>query len=71
MLHNKSLNRPNRNGSLLSPAGWMALASCFWIIGLTIAAVGLGAERLRAFARILGRRFARLRQRSRAKGGVS
>jgi len=35
-------NRPNRNGSLLSPTGWMWLALCFWVIGLTMAAVSLG-----------------------------
>lgn len=35
-------NRPNRHGSLLSTRGWMALAFVFLIIGLTLAALGLG-----------------------------
>ena len=35
-------NRPNRNGSLLSSIGWKWLALCFWIVGLTLAAIGLG-----------------------------
>lgn len=35
-------NRPNRNGSLLSSSGWKWLALCFWIVGLTLAAIGLG-----------------------------
>jgi ATP-dependent Clp protease adapter protein ClpS len=36
------LNRPNRNGWLLSRTGWKMLALCFCIIGLTMAAIGLG-----------------------------
>jgi ATP-dependent Clp protease adapter protein ClpS len=35
-------NRPDRNGSLLSVTGWKWLALCFWIVGLTLAAIGLG-----------------------------
>ena len=35
-------NRPNRSGSLLSVTGWKWLALCFWIVGLTLAAIGLG-----------------------------
>jgi ATP-dependent Clp protease adaptor protein ClpS len=47
-------NRPNRNGSLLSPTGWMMLALCFCIIGLTIAAIGLGRGDYRLFGVALG-----------------
>jgi hypothetical protein len=33
-------------GSLgnLPPTGWMALALCFWIIGLIVSAIGLGRD---------------------------
>jgi ATP-dependent Clp protease adapter protein ClpS len=37
-----TFNRPNRNGSILSPTGWRMLALCFCIVGLTMAAIGLG-----------------------------
>jgi ATP-dependent Clp protease adapter protein ClpS len=47
-------NRPNRNGSLLSPTGWKMLALCFCIIGLTIAAIGLGRTEYRLFGVALG-----------------
>lgn len=35
-------NRPNRNGLLLSSNRWKWLALCFWVVGLTLAAIGLG-----------------------------
>jgi|HubBroStandDraft_5_1064220.scaffolds.fasta_scaffold50378_3 ATP-dependent Clp protease adapter protein ClpS len=35
-------NRPNRYGSILSPAGWKTLALCFLIVAVTMAAIGLG-----------------------------
>jgi ATP-dependent Clp protease adapter protein ClpS len=35
-------NRPNRHGSILSPAGWNTLGLSFLIVGLTMAAIGLG-----------------------------
>jgi ATP-dependent Clp protease adapter protein ClpS len=47
-------NRPNRNGSLLSPTGWRMLALYFCIIGLTIAAIGLGRREYRLFGVALG-----------------
>jgi ATP-dependent Clp protease adapter protein ClpS len=47
-------NRPNRNGSLLSPTSWKMLALCFCIIGLTIAAIGLGRREYPLFGLALG-----------------
>jgi ATP-dependent Clp protease adapter protein ClpS len=47
-------NRPNRNGSILSPTGWKMLALCFCIVGLTIAAIGLGRREYRLFGVALG-----------------
>jgi ATP-dependent Clp protease adapter protein ClpS len=47
-------NRPNRNGSILSPSGWKMLALCFCIVGLTIAAIGLGRREYRLFGAALG-----------------
>ena len=35
-------NRPNRHGSILSPAGWKTLGLSFLIVALTMAAIGLG-----------------------------
>jgi ATP-dependent Clp protease adapter protein ClpS len=35
-------NRPNRYGLLLSSSRWKWLALCFLIVGLTLAAIGLG-----------------------------
>jgi len=35
-------NRPNRHGSILSPTGWKTLGLSFLIVGLTMAAIGLG-----------------------------
>jgi len=45
---------PNRDGSLLSPTGWMMLALCFCIIGLTLAAIGLGRGEYLLFGAALG-----------------
>jgi len=49
-----TLNRPNRNGSLLSTTGWMMLVLCFWIVGLTMAAIGLGRGEYQLFGVALG-----------------
>jgi ATP-dependent Clp protease adapter protein ClpS len=47
-------NRPNRNGSVLSRTEWTWLALCFWIVGLTMAAIGLGRGEYRLFGVALG-----------------
>jgi hypothetical protein len=35
------LNRPNRNGSLLSPIGWMALAITLSAVGVALTSVAI------------------------------
>jgi ATP-dependent Clp protease adapter protein ClpS len=47
-------NRPNRNGSVLSLAGWIWLALCFWIVGLTMAAIGLGRGKYQLLGAAIG-----------------
>ena len=47
-------NRPNRNGSLLPSGGWIWLALCFWIVGLTLAAIGLGRGKYQLLGAAIG-----------------
>jgi ATP-dependent Clp protease adapter protein ClpS len=47
-------NRPNRNGSVLSLSGWKWLALCYWIVGLTMAAIGLGRGRCQLLGAAIG-----------------
>jgi ATP-dependent Clp protease adapter protein ClpS len=47
-------NRPNRHGSLLSVTGWKWLALCFGIVGLTMAAIGLGRLQYQLFGVAVG-----------------
>jgi ATP-dependent Clp protease adapter protein ClpS len=47
-------NRPNRYGSVLSRSGWMMLGLCFWIVGLTIAAIGLGQGKYQLLGAAIG-----------------
>jgi ATP-dependent Clp protease adapter protein ClpS len=47
-------NRPNRNGSLLSPIGWMVLAVCFFAVGAVVAAIGMSRGDYQAFVAAVG-----------------
>jgi len=47
-------NRPNRNGSVLSRNGWILLALSFWIVGLTMAAIGLGRGKYQLLGAAVG-----------------
>jgi len=47
-------NRPNRHGSLVSVTGWKWLALCFGIVGLTLAAIGLGCGQYQLFGAAVG-----------------
>jgi ATP-dependent Clp protease adapter protein ClpS len=47
-------NRPNRHRSLQSVTGWKWLALCFGIVGLTMAAIGLGRGQYQLFGVAIG-----------------
>jgi ATP-dependent Clp protease adapter protein ClpS len=47
-------NRPDRNGSVLSRTGWIWLALCVWIVGLTLAAIGLGRGKYQLLGAAIG-----------------
>ena len=47
-------NRPNPHGSILSPAGWKTLGLSFLIVGLTMAAIGLGRGKYELLGAAIG-----------------
>jgi ATP-dependent Clp protease adapter protein ClpS len=47
-------NRPNRNGSLLSPAGWMALTASFLAVGAALTFVAVVRREYQSLAASIG-----------------
>lgn len=47
-------NRPNRNDLVLSRSGWALLALSFWVVGFTLAAIGLGRGKYQLLAVAVG-----------------